>query len=69
MDISKILQMVVNIVLRKLISGGINKGMGMFARRGRSNTPTSPQDYAQKDDPVLAAKRARQLANQAKRLR
>jgi len=71
MDIGRIVQMVINILLRKAINGGINKGIGMFTNRRRS-TPDqeAPQDHASlSEDPALAAKRARQAANLANRQR
>lgn len=69
MDIGRIVQMIINTVLRKVINGAVNKGFGMFARRGRSGNATEPQDSALPDDAAQAAKRARQAANLAKRLR
>ena len=71
MDIGKIIQMVINILLRKVINGGINKGIGMFTNRRRSASDHgTPQDPAAvSEDPALAAKRAQQAANLAKRLR
>ena len=69
MDMGRVLQMIINTVLRKVINGAVNKGFGMFARRGRAGDAMTPQDHAQSDDAAQAAKRARQAANLAKRLR
>ncbi len=70
MDIGKIIQMVINTVLRRVINGALDKGMGMFARRGRGpQTEADTGDEQPPQDDAMAAKRARQLANQAKRLR
>ena len=69
MDIGRIIQMIINTVLRKLINGAVNKGFGMFARRGRSADAGTPEDQTVSADAAQAAKRARQAANLAKRLR
>lgn len=69
MDIGKIIQMVINTVLRRVINGALDKGMGMFSRRGRQSDAAAEDDPSMPPDDAVAAKRARQLANQAKRLR
>lgn len=69
MDMGKIIQMIINTVLRRVINGALDKGMGMFSRRGRQADHDTPADDAAPQDDALAAKRARQLANQARRLR
>ena len=69
MDIGKIIQMVINTVLRRVINGALDKGMGMFSRRGRQASADDLDDPAFRPDAAMDAKRARQVANQAKRLR
>ena len=73
MDMGRIIQMVINTVLRRVINEVLNKGMGMFSRRGRradeDAVDPARNDPAPLPDDAMAAKRARQIANQARRLR
>ena len=71
MDIGRIIQMVINTVLRRVINGVLDAGMGMFARRGRSAgaAPPPPQVLTEAEEADLAIKRARQIANKANRQR
>ena len=69
MDMGRIIQMVINTVLRRVINGALDKGMGMFSRRGRQPSEDGTQDMPPTRDEAMDAKRARQLANQAKRQR
>ena len=68
MDMGRIIQMVINTVLRRVINEVLNKGMGMFSRRGR-RADEDAVDPAPLPDDAMVAKRARQIANQARRLR
>ena len=71
MDMGRIIQMVINTVLRRVINGVLDKGMGMFSRRGRqsdtSAPPPPPQVMTEAEDADMAIKRARQIANKANR--
>ena len=69
MDMGRVLQMIINTVLRKVISGAVNKGFGMFARRDRAPVDQSSADPGAPQDTADTEKRARQIANQARRLR
>ena len=69
MDMGRIIQMVINTVLRRVINGALDKGMGMFSRRGRQASGDATDDMPPPRDEAMDAKRARQVANQAKRQR
>ena len=39
MDLNRILQMIINTLLRRAVNGAVNKGIGMAARVGRPAPP------------------------------
>jgi len=74
MDFGKLIQMVVNLVVRRLLHIGVNKGIDLLASKGKPAAPAAP------DEPMTpaeeqaakqarkAAKRARQAAQITRRL-
>lgn len=58
----RLLQMIINAVLRQLVNRGIRSGID-YATRGNT-----PEDRAQSQDAKALARRARQAANLARRL-
>ncbi|WP_376872156.1 hypothetical protein [Albirhodobacter sp. R86504] len=75
MNLNRISNMVINIVMRKMINFGVNKGMSAVSKRNRrADTPDAAQDRpmtAQEakiaNDAKEAAKRARKAARVAGR--
>ena len=75
MDLNRLINMIVNIVMRKMLNFGINKGMGAVSKRGRSadasadepDRPKTAQEQRMAQDAKEAAKRARKAANIARR--
>lgn len=65
MDFSRIIQMVINQLLRKAVNGGINVAMKQVSRIAKPAADVSPEQ-AQAD--ALAHKRARQAAKLTRRL-
>ncbi len=68
MNINQIINMVIRIVMRRLLNTGINKGMEMASRRGKSAKTPSEADEAQKAQGLADAKRNRQAAKIARRM-
>ena len=64
----RIIQMVINAVLRQLVNRGVKSGIDYAARGGKPASAMTPQERAQSQDAKALAKRARQAANLAKRL-
>lgn len=68
MDLNRLINMFMNIVMRKLLNFGINKGMGAMSKRGRGSDPTeqdrpmTAQEQRITQDAKEAAKRARKAA-------
>ncbi len=65
MDLNRIIQMVINQLLRRAVSGGVNAAIKQVSRRGGAATP---QSDAQSREAALAAKRARQAARLTRKL-
>jgi hypothetical protein len=61
----RLLQMIINAVLRQLVNRGVRSGIDYATRSGK---PLSPDDRAQSQDAKAIARRARQAANLARRL-
>jgi hypothetical protein len=77
MNFDRIVSMFMRVIGRRLINGGINKGMALAARKGKSATPAAasakavPQSDAERQQTQSArdtAKRARQAARITRRL-
>jgi hypothetical protein len=64
----RILQMILNTVLRQFINRGIRTGIDYAARGGKPAAALTPEERARSQDAKAMAKRARQAANLAKRL-
>ena len=65
----RILQMILNTVLRQLVNRGVKSGIDYAARGGKPASQMTPDERARATDAKTLAKRARQAANRAKRLR
>jgi len=65
MDLNRIIQMVVNQLLRRAVNGGVDAAMSQFSRR---TGPATDADAAQARAAQQAAKRARQAAKLARKL-
>lgn len=68
MNAQQLISMIVNIVTRRLISLGFNKGIDFAARRGKPKEQMSASDRKQAKDAREIAKRARQAAKITRRL-
>ena len=68
MDISRLLQMIVNTFLRKIISKGIDTGITMAANRGKSPDEMTPQDREQARKARDLGKNARKLSSLARKI-
>jgi len=64
MDPSRIITMVINLILRK----GLSKGIDYAARRGKDPAAMTPEEHAQAKSARALAKRAQQAANLARKL-
>lgn len=64
----RILQMILNTVLRQFINRGVRAGIDYAARGGKPATQMTPDERAQSQDAKAMAKRARQAASLARRL-
>ena len=68
MDLNRLINMFMNIVMRKIMNFGINKGMGAMTKRGRGldtteqDRPMTAQEQRITQDAKEAAKRARKAA-------
>ena len=64
MDFNRLINMVINTVLRRFINTGIN----FAAKRGKSNADMTQNDHAQANAGREMAKRARKAARVTRRL-
>jgi hypothetical protein len=64
----RIIQMILNAVLRQFINRGIKSGIDYATRGGKPASDLSPGERAQSQDARALAKRARQAANLARRM-
>ncbi len=64
----RIIQMIINAVLRQLVSRGIKSGIDYASRRGKPASDQTPEEIAPSQDAKALAKRARQAANLARKL-
>jgi hypothetical protein len=64
----RIIQMIINVVLRQLVNRGVKSGIDYASRGGKPTSAMTPEERAQSQSAKDMAKRARQAANLAKRL-
>ena len=64
----RILQMILNAVLRQFINRGVKTGIDYAARRGKPASQMTHEERAQSQDARALAKHARQAANLARKL-
>ncbi|WP_347313342.1 hypothetical protein [Defluviimonas sp. SAOS-178_SWC] len=64
MNLNRLLNIVINTVVRRLVNFGINKGVGYASRKGGAKTA----DHGQARDARALAKRARKAARITRRL-
>jgi hypothetical protein len=68
MNANQIINMVMRMLGRRLINGGINKGIDLAAGRGKPAAEMTPEEHAQATQARQLAKRARQAARITRRL-
>ncbi len=68
MDISRLLQMILNIFLRKIITKGIDTGITIAANRGKSPDEMTPAEREQARKARDLGKNARKLSSLARRI-
>ena len=68
MNAQRLINMIVNIVTRRLINFGINKGIDLAARKGKPKDQMTAKDQKQEKDARETAKRARQAAKVTRRM-
>ena len=64
----RIIQMIINAVLRQLVNRGVKSGIDYAARGGKPASLMTPDGRAQTQDAKALANRARQAANLARKL-
>ncbi len=64
----RIIQMIINAVLRQVINRGVKTGIDYASRGGKPASAMTPEELQQSQGAKELAKRARQAANMAKRL-
>ena len=64
----RILNMVINMFLRKVIGKGVDAGINYAVGRGKPAQDLTPEEQAQTREAQVVAKRARQAASLARRL-
>lgn len=69
MDPMKLLQMIWNMILRRLLSRGVNKGIELAAGKGKAPSQMTPAERKAAKSARQAVKRARQAAAITRRLR
>ncbi len=68
MDLGRIVTMIVNIVMRRAVNAGINKGINHFAGKGKSDAPMTAAEKAQAAKGRDMTKRARQAARLTRKI-
>ncbi|HQU68284.1 MAG TPA: hypothetical protein PLI43_08785 [Albidovulum sp.] len=68
MNLNRFLNMVVNIVTRRAINAGINKGIEMFSRRRTPEPPPLSAEEKLRQEARATARRARQAAKLTRRI-
>lgn len=64
----RIIQMIINAVMRQMINRGVKTGIDYATRGDKPASAMTPQERQQNQSAKEMAKRARQAANLAKRL-
>lgn len=64
----RIITMIINQVVRRFVTIGINKGFNHFATKGKTSAHLSESDHVQSETGHETAKRARQTAKLTRRL-
>lgn len=65
----RIIQMILNKLLGRLVNTAVNKGVDYAARRGKSPDQMTPEEHEQARAGKEMAKRARQAAKLTRRIR
>lgn len=68
MNLNRIVNMVVRVVMRQAINLGIMKGIDLAARRGKSADQIAQSDPKTRREVAETTKRARRLARLARRI-
>lgn len=68
MNLNQLLNMAINMVMRRLVNTGITKGIDLAARRGKPKAQMTAEDHNQASAARQTAKRARQAARITRRL-
>lgn len=68
MDFSRIIQMILNRLLRRAVNTAVDHGIDYAARRGKPADQMTAADHAQAQEARVMAKRARQAAKLTRRL-
>lgn len=68
MDLNQLVSMITRIFIRKAVNMGINKGIDVAARRGKSPEQMTAADHDQARSTRDLAKRARKAARTTRRL-
>ncbi|MES2667857.1 MAG: hypothetical protein V4712_17355 [Pseudomonadota bacterium] len=69
MDVNRIVQMVLNLFIRKVVNKGVDMGIDYASRRGKPASEATPADQAQAKSSRDMVKRARQAARITRRFR
>lgn len=64
----RMIQMIINAVIRQLVNRGVKTGIDYAARGGKPASQMTPEERAQTQDAKALANRARQAANLARKL-
>lgn len=64
----RMIQMIINAVIRQLVNRGVKTGIDYAARGGKPANQMTPEERAQTQDAKALANRARQAANLARKL-
>jgi len=68
MDFGRIVQMIINVLLRKAVNGGVNAAIRKVSRKDDPTAPISPEDRQQQQAARQMAKRARQAMKIGRKL-
>ncbi len=62
MDFNRIIQMIINTLLRRAVNGAVNKGIGMVSRVGKPAPPELTEEEVAEHQRQAALRRARQAS-------
>ncbi len=68
MNFNSIIQMITNLLIRKVVNKGVDMGIDYASRRGKPAADMTPEDHAQAQSAKAMAKRAKQAARLTRRL-